>query len=264
MGKSTRKHLKKNKESRRKLPVVFGLAAAILLGAAVWGVAAKYTKESSSSAVVRAREFYFSSDILVEGGTVYRLNPGTTSVSFTLSRFEDALRSAEDTVSYRVETTGGSLSSTAGIIENDDVTVTLSGLLDGGSYTVTAVGSAGYEKTLSATFEVQESPKSFYMYLDTYDAAYVLLTVWTGDCAGDVTVAFPGGLIPDATDSELAAVVNYDSDSGTYSGQSVTHTYGEYESRTYRFFKQNRSAAYGVGDFVVTLNGTNAVVKSPD
>ena len=262
MGTPTGTHLQKNKRSRRNISAVLGLAAVLLLGAVVWGVAAKYTQQSSSDAVIRAREFYFSSDLLVEGGKVYSLNPGTTSVSFTLSRYEDGLRSAEENVAYTVTTTGGTLDKTKGTITDTDVTVTLNGLSDGGEYTVTAVGSAGYEKTLSATFKVQTTPTGFYKYLDTYDAAYVLLTVWTEDCAGDVTVNFPAGLIPDATDEDLADVQNYGG--GTYSAGSVTHAYKEYESRTYRFFKQDSSASCDVEDFAVTLESVLATAKTPD
>lgn len=267
MGKPTGRHMEKKHRPGRKLPLVFALAAAVLLGAVIWGVAAKYTQESSGSAVVRAREFYFTSDLLTESAsTVYYLNPGTESVSFTLSRMEDGLRNAEgETVSWKVTTNGGTLSASTGTLteENYTQTVTLSGLSDGGTYTVTAVGSAGYQKTLSATFAVQTSPTGFYKYVDNTDPACVLLTVWTENCSGMVTVTFPDGLIPDATDEDLDGGPN-NYNNGTYSSDTLTQEYGEYHSHTYRFFKQNGSAAYAATNFSVKLNDTEATVKTPE
>ena len=266
MGKPKGRNMAKKHRPGRKLPLLFALAAAVLLSAVIWGVAAKYTQESSGSAVVRAREFYFTSDLLTESAsTVYYLNPGTESVSFTLSRMEDSLRNAEgETVSWTATTTGGTLSASEGTLgeTNHTQTVTLSGLSDGGTYTVTAVGSAGYQKTLSATFKVQTSPTGFYKYLDNTDPACVLLTVWTENCSGDVTVTFPDGLIPDATDEDLSGVYNYSD--GTYYGGTLTQAYNEYESRTYRFFKRNGSAVYAATNFIVKLNNTEATVKTPE
>ena len=233
----------------------------ILIGSAVWGVSAKYAQKREEQLLVQAKMFYFTSDLLTEDGAEYTLNSDTTSVRFTLNNFADALRVSEDPIQYTYTVNGeksatGQLDST-----NKSKTITFS-VKAGETYTVSATGIAGYEKTLSATFKVAEAPAGFYKHLDTSDEYYVLLTVWTQDVSGDVTVRFPEGLIPDTTDEKMANVQNYTA-GGYTSGVVPESNYGKYSSQTYRFFKVDPALVYTVKNFSVKMGDQEAVSGTP-
>ena len=244
------------------------LILAVLISAAVWGVAAKYIRQQSTDSLVKAPEFYFTSDFLVEGGAGYDLNPGTTYVTFVLRNHEDALRYSPGTVAYSVTADGGTFVQgnpepvrlvQGTIPATGDVTITLYGLTNGGTYTVTAVGECGYQKTLTATFRVKSGDTSAYKYVDNSNSAYVLLTVWTTNSGGQVSITFPDGLIPDATDPVLSSILNY---SGSYQGGTYAlNSLDAYSSYTYRFFKDS---AYPGGGFTVTVGGVPAQTKQPE
>lgn len=250
----------------RKIALI--LVLAVLLSAALWGVAAKYIQQSGTDSLVKAPEFYFTSDFLVEGGAVYDLNPGTTHVTFVLKNHEDSLRFSPGTVAYSVTADAGTfvqgnpepVQLVQGTIpETGDVTITLYGLANGGSYTVTAVGECGYQKTLTATFRVKAGDTAAYKHVDNSNGAYVLLTVWTTNSGGQVSITFPNGLIPDATDPVLSGIRNYN---GSYQGGTYAlNTLEAHSSYTYRFFKDS---AYTGGEFTVTVGGTPAQTKQPE
>lgn len=250
------------KKARRKLPALVFVLVMLLAATGIWGVSAKYTQQQEGDALVKAKEFYFTSDLLMVGGKTYELSPGTGSVTFALRSRVDALRYSEDAVQYTVTASGGTLSTASGTLSTEDAVITLSGLTDGGSYTVTAVGEAGYEKTLSATFVVKSGDTGIYKHLDTANGAYVLLTVWTKNSAGDVRITFPDGLIPDTTDPNLKNIVNFDG--MNYKSAGFDQEGWEiYSSRTYRFFKADPSGIFSAGDFSVTLNGEEAAAATP-
>lgn len=250
----------------RKIALV--LVAAVLICGTVWGVAAKYIQKTTTDSLVKAPEFYFTSDFLVEGGESYELNPGTTYVTFVLRNHEDTLRYSPGTVAYSVTVDGGTFVQgnpepvrlvQGTIPETGDVTITLYGLVNGGTYNVTAVGECGYQKTLTATFHVKEGNTDAYKYVDNSNGAYVLLTVWTVDNGGQVSITFPNGLIPDATDPVLSGIRNYN---GSYQGGTYTlNTLEANSSYTYRFFKDS---AYAGGEFTVTVGGSVAETKLPE
>lgn len=262
---------------RRKYLVIGILAAALLIGV-VGGSSAKYVQDVGNyQGAVRAKEFYFSSDLLVENGTNYVLNPGTESITFELRNFDDALRFSEMDLTYSVTADNGAkITVTTGLVSNtltggkcSSRKITLSNLQDGVKYTVTAVGGAGYKKVLMATFEVKAPGTNAYQYLETDPSgAFVLLTVWTENLSGDVKIRFPAGLIPDATDTALAGIHNYKD--GNYlantDGSGISQSagsLGDYSSHTYRFFLNTPYAFPTVDDFTVTVNGTTAEEKIP-
>ncbi|MBP3624736.1 MAG: hypothetical protein J6J05_02715, partial [Peptococcaceae bacterium] len=215
----------------------------------------RYVHQESSSGVVVAKEFYFTSDYLTPEGANYTLNPGTTSITFQLRNYADALRSAEDVISYTVTATGGTLSNNSGEIAKggcNRVDIELSGLVSGQTYTVTATGTAGYVETLSAVFTVAPIGTNVYKYLEQTNE-YVLLTVWTENVGGTVKLSAPAGLIPDSTDETLDEIYNYSD--GAYKkidGASIG-TLDTYSSHTYRFFKETVGTPYTVDNFTVTV-----------
>lgn len=255
----------KKKSAGRRLPVL--LLALVLAVAAVWGVSARYIRQlQADDSVVKAPEFYFTSDYLLEGGATYDLNPGTASVTFVLRNHEDSLRYSPGTLSYSVTTDNGSFASSGDPVtliqgtfaDTNDVAITLYGLENGGSYTVTATGQNGYQKTITATFRVKTGDPGVYRHVEN-GSAYVLLTVWTKDASGQVSITFPNGLIPDTTDPTLRNIQNYN---GSYQGGTYAlDTLGTYSSHTYRFFKDS---AYTGGDFTVTVGGITAQPRQPE
>lgn len=244
----------------------------VLVGTAIGSTSAKYVKDAGpQQAVVQAREFYFSSDMLKENGANYTLNPGTASISFVLRNHDDELRYSESSIGYTVSVSGGAaVSSASGTLANDDISITISNLVDGQSYTVTATGEAGYTKTLSATFTVKNQSEGVYKYLEMDPSGtFVLLTVWTENKSGAVTIRFPDGLIPDTTDEALAAIRNYKK--GQYiantdeSGVSDSAgTLDVYSSHTYRFFLVEPFTNYPVKAFTVTVGGIVADPRTPE
>lgn len=267
---------KLNKMVSRRNGLVIGILAAvlILLGTAFGDVSAKYVKDAGDQkAVVRAKEFYFSSNLLKENGASYSLNPGTKSITFELKNHDDSLRYSEEKITFTVdsgnakatyepnELTGSKIST---------VTVTLSGLEDGQTYTVKAIGDGGYKKELYATFEVKTPGTNVYKHLAADPSgAFVLLTVWTENVTGAVTINFPAGLIPDATDGALTGIQNYKdgkyiantSESGI---SNAAGTMGVYSSHTYRFFLEQNFTNYTIEDFTVIVGGTSAVASIPN
>ena len=226
----------------------------------------RYVHQESGSGVVVAKEFYFTSDYLKPEGANYTLNPGTTSITFQLRNYADALSSAEDDIAYTVTTTGGTLSEGSGEIDKgkcNSVDITLNGLAAGNSYTVTATGTAGYEEILSATFTVAPAEAVVYKYLEQTNE-YVLLTVWTENIRGKAIVTFPDGLIPDNTDVAMVNVKNYAE--GHYIGATFDDegSFSDtYSSHTYRFFKETLGKTYTVNDFAVMVGTTEANPGTP-
>ncbi|MBQ9784655.1 MAG: hypothetical protein IJW29_04055 [Clostridia bacterium] len=244
---------------KRILNRIVPLVIVLALSLSAWAVSRTYSKYVTESdggrQFVTSPAFYFTSDLLVAGGKSYSLNPGTTEVSFSLRNYADLLRFSDDEISYTVSVAGdgGSLSETAGTLSGGNVasqTITLSGLSDGGTYTVTVTGKAGFSQTLSATFTVLEDRAAAYWNVDASNDAYVLLTVWTENASGNVTVTIPTGLIPDNTCQGLEAVKT-----GDASFTDPTSLDAD-SSRVYRFFKTNDYST--ANTFGVTVGSTTA------
>ena len=89
---------------------------------------------------------------------------------------------------------------------------------------------------------------------------YVLLTVWTEDLCGTVSIDFPDGLIPDATDPRMKEVYNYSG--GKYvRGQFEDEVsfVKSFSSHSYRFFKASN---FNSCEFNVAIADTNGSTKS--
>lgn len=224
-------------------PVVFSMVV-IGLGTIVgltWNSAAKYFQANGDEAVVKAKEFYFTSDYLtLDGGEPFTVAPntgGTVAVTFELRNY-DGLNKSELDIHYEVSVEPsaevGITYGTEGNAQGNQIIgvdegferVTLSGLKAGVTYTVFATGRNGYEKTLKATFIVDAVDYGIYKNTKNY-GDYVLLTIWTEDKGGTVEFTVPSGLIPDATDDMLR---------GKAVGSEIIVELEEYESRTFRFF----------------------------
>jgi len=232
----------------RKRTIIITVLIVLLF--TVGGVFAKYIYNSGGMGLLSAKEFYFTSNLLTENTAKYVLNSQTTEISFALGNNADKLRFSQDDIKYSI--TVGCKSGDSYPEENikyadseqvlsggsvDTTSITLKGLTMGETYTVTATGKAGYKQTLKAEFTVSDKEENVHMHLDTSNDAFVLLTVWTHNMTGTLTVITPAGLIPDNTDPILRKVYNY---SGTEYGAvqftDNTNFTEAYSSYTYRFF----------------------------
>ena len=255
----------------RPLVVTVVMLSLILAFLMVGTVYAKYIYATTGKNLLAAKEFYFTSNLLTEAGGSYKLNANTTSISFTLSNSFDELRISEVGITCTVNVAAqgadeptvtfsdGKTLLTGNI--KDQTTVTLSNLQKGGVYTVTAIGAGGYEQTLQATFSVSPNENYIHYHLDTHDPAYVLLTVWTGNVSGNLSVSVPAGLIPDNTDPKLRNIYNYQD--GSYTAFQITDTESfakVYSSLTYRFFRTDAE----LSDFLVTLKNNGTTYKAKE
>lgn len=261
---------RKNSENMKHRKFNLAMAAYIVVGivlcALVGNALAKYFQSSSTADTVKAKEFYFSSDIL--NGLNYTLIPGANSVTFSIGNHEDALRISETDIDYSVSVTcvtdapaptityGTSPQTlTANILT--DHTVTLSNLQPGAEYIVTATGKGGYSKTLTGRFIVPPVENILYKYFQS-TGEYVLLTVWSQGYQGNVSISCPTGVIPDNTDPVMknSLIGNIINDTDSFSSNA-------YSSHTYRFFLNG--SAVNVNSFTVTYaNGTKtADYKKP-
>ena len=255
----------------------------ILVASTVWGVTAKYTQQREQEVVVQAKMFYFTSDLLDGRIEPYKLNAGTSEVTVALRNHLDDHRISEENIQFTVTvqditdpenlgaiTQVGETYELAGGVANS-IPVEIPGLQDGHKYEIVATsmaeGPAGYEKSLKAPFEVQRKARGFFANVeDKPNSSYVILTVWSQNCAGKVSVTFPDNLIPDTTDPKMSSITNYAE--GKYSGATVSEIdLQEYSSLSFRFFKDN-TETYSLGQFTVTLtdadgNTSNATPGTP-
>lgn len=199
---------------------------------------AKYSNERSTDKVVKAQEFYFTSNLL--DGKEHTLTPGSTSVTFTLSNHADELRYSDMDIEYTVEVTEANGVATTVDVANekgtlkkgdtDPAEIIVSSLEAGKTYTITATGDGGYTKTLTATIVVPEISAKLFYHVENSANGYTLLTVWNeGDEAGDVTIEYKG--IPDNTNPNMT---NWQL--GEDASQTQKVTIKAHESLLFRFF----------------------------
>lgn len=256
------------------------LALVILSTIAVGGIFAKYTVGTQTNSYISSPKFYFTSNILKETAVPYTLNPGkdgTTEVSFQVRNFADELRIADKEISFKVkvEPPEGVTVMIDGIVTSEgtlpvfpsagsSANITVSGLKNGQTYFISAEGTAGFFSALYANITVKSDENKIYKHLDVSDPNYVLLTVWTKNLSGAVSVKFPDGLIPDSTDYVMSTVYNYEN--GSYMGYEFmdsTNFANTYSSYVYRFFKTTNQD-YTVSNFTVKLGTAEATEATPE
>lgn len=248
-------------KNSKQLLISLGALLLLVSVALTSGVLAKYAHTvKEETPAVTGKSFYFESNYLTADSHVYKLNAGTESVSVELYNFENERRVSEVDCSYTVSVTSEDSSVTLNGENTTELTlqatpiqttkmVTLGGLEDGKEYTLTVVANGGYVKTLSAVFKVGAAPGGLSWEVDASDESYVILTVWTENANGNITVSVPEGLIPDNTYPALKNINNYSD--GTYTKFTFSDTVGGYSSREYRFFKT--SSSVDTSEFKVEL-----------
>lgn len=267
----------------------FTLFLLLLILCVTGGVAAKYVAENGGIGVFRAKEFYFTSNLLKSEKELYVLNSDATEVTFTLGNNADKLRFSEDDIHYTVtvdddndENTSNSIMITnqddeenmnpfQDVIEGKKVSVdsiTVKNLEKGKVYTVTAVGKAGYKETLSADLMVAKDEENVYYHVNNLNEEVIILTVWSENLKGELTVKFPEGLIADATDPVMEDVVGYLNDSTLSFFLDKSTFTQEYSSRVYRFFvdsdhsNSDFNASSFNGGVILSIDATTSHVAS--
>lgn len=249
----------KKKEKKFRKAVYIPAAAVIVLALVLIGIAgAKYLYKTDNRGSIRAKEFYFTSNLLDE--QTHTLAPGSTQITFSLGNHQDALRYSETPIKYTVKVNG--ITPDGSGLEGElaegsvqDASVTIKNLTPGQIYKVAAEGVGGYRKTLTATLVIPEAEKYLYKYLDTTNSEYVLLTVWAKGVSGNVSITPPDTVLPDNTDAVMAnartGAAFTDSDSFKTPG---------YSSHVYRFFGSGVTAS----DFAVICGDITAEEKAPN
>lgn len=242
-----------NMHDTRKVALVLLVAAALIGVGGIASFSAKYAHRETDDAAVASEAFYFTSDLLTsDGGASYNLPVGTTSISFELRNFADDLRWSEGDVAYDWHVTDGSgneakngsgslahsgTAGTANTVEVKDLTP--------GTYKVTATSTSPYHQELSATFTIAAANSDVTSRVeDSPNSATATLVVSTADYAGNVTVSWPVGVIPDAS-QEAFKDVTAGAD-GTAGGNVTVHV-DRFSSYSFRFFKTNTGASYSDG-----------------
>lgn len=237
------------------------LTTSLLVGNVLYG---KYVHGERREVLATSPAFYFESDYLSESGSEYILNVDTGSVSFKLKNHADLLRWSDESLTYTVTltclttpppATPATLSVSTGTLAGgmkSEVEITLTGLQNGCSYAVEAVGECGFRRTLRATFTVNQYDPFLGKNLVDQEN-FVILTVWTKDLEGTVEITFPDGLIPDNTWPGMDDVLS--------EPKSFSQAYGKLNSRTYRFFKSNSSKIFSAEEFDVRLGEVVAQTK---
>jgi hypothetical protein len=241
---------------------------------------AKYLYERDKLGTVKAKSFYFTSNLLEESSkdTIY-LAPGTDTIEFTLGNHEDKLRYSDVDINYTIYVDDNVLDGKQSTLSSNDksdatIKIKLSDIGieadDNTTHTIKAIGysvddnkNTSYHKTLTAKFQILQDTASIYKSLDTTNSEYVLLTVWTqGDISGNVTIEFPTGVIPDNTDSVMRDAktdVKKINDTTSFSGSG-------YSSHIYRFFRSSsgESSSLSVGNFDVYRSYNNETIKATE
>ena len=213
------------------------LLAFLLVFAVIGGTLAKYAHTTTRADSVTGSTFYFTSPEL--NGETYKLSADTKELDITLCNYADELRISDVDIDYSVTVDGdATISPSSGTIDKTvkSAKITLSDLQPGKTYTVTATATSPFSATLTGTFIVSaESKTVHYSVTDNGNSTYALLTVWTDNYSGEITVNWPAGLIPDSTDEKLSSAQTYNN---TYGEGTVTTEVEPYSSYTFRFFKE--------------------------
>lgn len=236
----------------RLASIGFLLAGAIAISGMFAGGVAKYAHKESKEEKGDSEQFYFTSDCLTEEGTTYTLSADTKDLTIELRNYEDALRWADSDVaySYTVKKEGTDTNGT-GVIRKDKSKGSTANInisnMSAGTYQVEATATSPYTKTLKGTFTIAaEDDEISYTVDDSSGSPYALLTVSTWVYAGNVTISWAEGLIPDNTQDGFENVTTLSTGEGieTYTSGNTTITVGKNSSYTYRFFKADTTKTY--------------------
>lgn len=240
----------------------------------IGSVSAKYVSQLKGENVVTSKMFYFTSNFLEEGGTTIELNGNVTELSFTLCNYKDSLNFSEDTITYTLSVDGDYgaetpvLSTTSGTLTggvNSEGLITISNLKKGKTYTITALGDAGYKKELSVTFTLIDDDTDLSKHLEV-NATYVTLHVYSKKVVGTLDVAFTkDGLIPDDTNPIIYAANINNYDGGVYKDFNFSDNvnFNNVENSYAYIFFIDDATNVDINNFDVRIGDRVAIEKAP-
>ena len=121
------KYYKKKTRRKGSLRVCLVLTLVLLASGGIGTAVAKYIQSTDGKIMMKAPEFYFTSDLLTEDGKVsYMLNSNTNQVQFLLCSMADELRNSDMKIGYTVslekpQEASGYLDITEGELSDDDL-----------------------------------------------------------------------------------------------------------------------------------------------
>lgn len=237
---------------KKKILIIYFIALISFTTASF--VLARYLKNSQKDSLYVAENFYFSSDLLVEGGKTYKYQRGLNEIKVNISNNIDKLRHTEVDINYsvvidkingdgssnKVNQIDGKLSGNA--INSKEIVFNN---LSSGTYRVRATTSKPYLRILEGTFFITESDNTInYEVNDNVDSTVVFLTVKTVDYNGRVKLKFPEGLYPDSNE-EAFKDVNIEN------SREVIVQFNHDSSYTYTFYKENPKKVFNKEEFEV-------------
>lgn len=203
---------------------------------------AKYVSTESSQNVYVAKSFYFESDLLApesESMPMYTLKAGVDEITVCVMNYPDELRVSESEIRCDVLLTpqeGASIQKTVVLAANvrEAKTVTFEDL-PSGTYTVTATSVSPYASTLQGQFTVVALDMEVeFSVNDSEKSPFLQVVVTTTDYQGEISIAWPKGVVPDNTDPLLANA----------KGNSCTVSVAAYSQYTFMFYKNNPDKNY--------------------
>lgn len=205
---------------------------------------AKYIFEQKSPVEVDAKNFYFTSNLLVESSKEmknYTLQAGVDEIEFTLMNYPDELRTSEvdiqgvailtkDSEEIAKQTfTLGKNQQSEQVIRFDNPK------LSEGVYVVTATAESPYSQTLRARFTITDLYQDVdYSVIDKVGSPNLMVKVNTTDYEGNIIITWPDGVYPDNTDPYLQ-----NANTNSYVVRVKKHS--EY---TFQFFKNKPNETY--------------------
>lgn len=198
------------KENKLKRYILICLAAVVILAGIVGARFALQWK--SGSQLATASDFYFTSDLLEEGADmpIIYIDSETSGFDIKLYNFKDSKRITTKDIKYKIEATGATISDPAGgtLIGGTKDTNTIVITPDSGvrKIAVMVTATSPYKNELKAEFTL--SAGNQYKVEDKKGNTAAVLTM-TCTKPGDITIALPDGVIPDATDGRVAKSGSY-------------------------------------------------------
>lgn len=246
-------------KKKKRYIAIIGLITAAILGTIAIQVYSRYSDTQKDAANAQAVDFYFTSDLLSEEGKSYSLMPETTDLSIELRNYADALKWTSTDISYNYTVTkdGVQVTSGNGVIPHEELSSTTRTIkltdLSAGTYEITAKTTEPFIETLTGSFTIlEESTGVHYKIDDATNSPTAILTIWTDNYNGDVTVKHSDSAIPDSTQKEFENIIP------TYPNGGTTPLHvRSYCSYSLRFFKTDNSLNFTNSDDIQMLVNNN-------
>lgn len=182
---------------RKRITIaVISVLLSVVLLLFVMPSVAKYITQKGQQSELNSQNFYFSSNFLKSDEVpIYEIYGNT--VTFAVQNYIDSLRVNTTDIYYTVETDGGMLNRLNGSLagaasSSENITLSYDFAADElqKEITVSVTGTGNFNQTLKAKFIFIKTDSMRYEIKDQADRDYAELYIYTGNTAGDVTIAW--------------------------------------------------------------------------